>query len=87
MYYHLKTSQSDRANFDEMAGRAAVAMLQAITVEEALEQDSQQYAEFSWDEWFDVADHVDDLAEAKARYISSFAQSAKAWHAKNASIN
>jgi hypothetical protein len=79
MYYHLKTSQSDRANFDDMAERAATAMLQAITVKEALDQDPQTYAEFSWDNWFDVADHVDDLDEAKGRYISNFSQAVTDW--------
>jgi len=77
--YHLESSMSDRINFDEMAARAAIAMLQALDTETALEQDAQQYAEFSWDEWFDVEDHVDDIEEAKARYIPAFSQAIKAW--------
>lgn len=77
--YHLSSSQSERIRFDEMCDRGAVATLQAITVEEALAQDPQQYAELSWDNWHDVENEVDDLVEAKSRYLEAFAQAVKTW--------
>jgi len=77
--YYLESNQADRANFDEMAARAAEAMLQALTDEEALEQDPQQYAEFSWQEWFDVEEYVDDVEEAEARWVPAFAEAVRAW--------
>lgn len=81
MYYNLSTSMSDRINFDEMVERAAAAMLQTLDTETAMIQDPQQYAEMTWDEWFDVADQVDDVKEARARYISAFAEAVRSWQA------
>lgn len=77
--YCLKSSKSDRVNFDEIAERAAIAMLQSLDTETALEQDLQEYAESSWEEWFNVEDVVDDVDEAEDRYLSAFVSAAKDW--------
>lgn len=77
--YNLASSMTDRIKFDEMAERAAEATLLTLDEKTALDQDAQEYAEFSWDEWLDVENQVDDIEEAKARYIAAFAGAVDAW--------
>lgn len=81
--YDLSGSMVDRMNFDEVQRQYAIAMLQALGEKEALEQDAAAYAEIGW-EAFEIdleagSVEVDDLTEAKARFMSVFAETVRSW--------
>ena len=81
--FNLSSSMADRANFDEVQRVYAIAMLQALSEKEALEQDPDAYAEIEW-EAFEInlevgSVEVDDLDEAKARFFSVFTETVRDW--------
>ena len=77
MFYNLESSMSDRVAFDETVERYAGAMLNALTIDEAMLIEADTYAELAWDDgdgW-----DVDDMAEAKARFFSVFPTAVREW--------
>lgn len=83
MKYNLLSSMADRIKFDEMQRQYAAAMLNALTTEEALAQHPDLYAEIGWESFLTEVEvcavEVDDLAEAKARFLAAFAQATLDW--------
>ena len=74
---------TDRINFDEVQRQYAIAMLQALNEKEALEQDPNAYAQIGW-ESFEIdmevgSVEVDDVEEAKARFLSVFTETVRDW--------
>lgn len=87
--YNLEDSQTDRINFDDVQRQYAEAMINSLGLELALQQDPNQYAEIGW-EAFEIdmeqgSVEVDDVAEAKARFMKVFAQTVREWQAENRS--
>lgn len=81
--YDLTGSQTDRINFDETQRQYAIGMIQAVTEKEALEYDPDGYAQIGW-ESFEIdmevgSVEVDDIEEAKARFLSVFAETVRDW--------
>lgn len=83
MKYNLEGSMSDRMNFDEVQRQYGVAMLEALSEEEALGQDPEEYAGIGWEAFMiDLevgAVEVDDLDEAKARFFAAFQEVVVEW--------
>ncbi len=83
MNFNLDSSQSDRAKFDEIQEQYAEAMISALDVGLALEQTPSEYAEIGW-ESFEIdlevgAVQVDNLEEAKARFLTVFSATVSEW--------
>lgn len=84
MFYNLESSQSDRINFDEATRRNAEGCLQSLTLAEALTVNPAEYAQDMWDMEEDrVSESVDDVEEAKARYLSVFKDTVLEWQVAN----
>jgi hypothetical protein len=81
MFYDLNT-QAGRINFDQMAYNAGTESMRELDGKTAAGQEPEQYAEFSFDEWFDVDEYVSDAKEARARYIEKFAEAVQDWQAE-----
>lgn len=74
---------SYNVDFDETMRRYAEKILQALGEPEALEVDPEEYAEVGWESFeIDIevgSVEVDDLDEAKARFMSVFSASVTDW--------
>lgn len=84
--FNLESSMTDRANFDEQQRLYAIGMIEALSEKEALEQVPAEYAEIGW-EAFEIdlevgSVEVDDIDEAKARFMSVFTETVKTWQAE-----
>ncbi len=92
--YNLTSSMSDRYDFDEMISQAAEGMLQTLPFNEGREDDAWQqepelYAQAAFENFESVAATiesgeeavilVDDMDEAKARYMEVFPQAVRNW--------
>lgn len=83
MLYNLTTSQTDRIKFDEVQKRYAKAVLNTLSQDVAMAQVPKEYAEVGW-EAFEIdleqrAVVVDDLKEAKVRFMKVFVRTVKEW--------
>lgn len=89
VYYNLTGSMSDRQNFDEMIVRDAEGMLTTLPFGDAWLVDSEYTAQVAFETFESVAATiesgeeadilVDDMAEAKARYIEVFPKTVRDW--------
>lgn len=92
--FRLESSMSDRYDFDNMIRTGAAAMLLTLPFNEQREddawiQDPAQLAEVAFDNFEivtvtiesgeEASVIVDDMAEAKARYVSVFPQAVRGW--------
>ena len=81
--YDLEGSMSDRIEFDQMIEEYAHQMLDALSLDLALQQDPDQYVRVGWESFeldLEMKNvEVDDLGEAKARFYSSFKQGVEDW--------
>lgn len=81
--YHLSSSPSDRINFDQAIDREVDEMFRMDEYSDDLLRPGAQMAQFAWDNFAIGVEQdaivVDDLDEAKARYLNRFAA---AWDAK-----
>lgn len=78
MTYNLSSSQADRINFDETCRRYAIAMLEALTEEEALRQSAYAYAQFCMEHFLQDVE-TDDVEEAEARFLDAAMQAIGDW--------
>lgn len=81
--YNLSSSITDRTNFDEVQRQYAIAMIENVKEADALKYDPEEYAEIGW-EAFEIdmeigSVEVDDVEEAKARFLSVFAEAVRDW--------
>ena len=87
-YYNL-TALTDRIEFDEVQERYAKAMMNTISPSLAMVQIPSEYAKIGW-EFFEIdleegAIMVDDLEEAKARFMDVFARTVREWQTERKS--
>lgn len=76
--YNLSSSLADRLDFDETCRQYAIFMLEALTTEEALRQESSEYARFCLKHFLlDV--ETDDVEEAEARFLDAAQQAIGDW--------
>ena len=73
MFYNLDSNQADRMNFDNMVALYATGMLDAITLEEIMLLDVQEYMEDNWDGLF-ASLSVDNEDEARSRFDVVFTE-------------
>lgn len=81
--YNLESSQTDRINFDQIQERYAEAMLNALPLDLAMDQDPAEYANVGWEN-FEIdlefgTVQVDNIEEAKARFMDAFIRAVREW--------
>ena len=74
MDYNLSGSMSDRINYDEMVQRYARACCGALSDDEVLDLDPDQYAQDTWelDQDAGTSPETNDPEEARCRFLAEF---------------